>query len=150
MPAPTWAPSVEEVAAIMHARTKATGSGAFLGTFTSSTRPTALQVASMIEAAAVEVGASRTLSLTSQPVAAAAIRYLVAMNVEASFFPNQVGDDPDLVEFYERGFLRLLASLDVLLAAELDASQVVEGAANPNAPIGGFPGLVGTTLTEVF
>lgn len=157
MPAPAWAPSLADVGGLLHARTTEVGTGATLGTFGPTTIPTGVQVTAIIERAASEVLAAvgpipaATATVDPQGTAKAAVTYLAAMMVELSFFPNQVGDDNDIYARLEARYDKLMALLvgqiaDVLSSTtteEIDGSGAATGMAQ-----GGFPGLVGTTLTE--
>lgn len=101
-------PSLEDVAALIHARTSDQYDKP-LGTFTTETRPTADQVNDLIDRSAqvvsLELGVphSRMGDLTDQAKAVVAVR--TAWQIEVSFFPNQVerGDSAagQLREMYE-------------------------------------------------
>lgn len=92
MPASDWTPLVDEVGAQLRARTK-TRAGAEVGTFTDETRPTDVQVATMITRGVGDV--SMAISGTEVPVALQAdARDLAviaaAMRIELSYFPEQI------------------------------------------------------------
>jgi hypothetical protein len=96
-PKPSVAPTVGEVAALLHARTTQRG-GAEIGTFTSTTRPTAGQVEAMIRQASslvfASTGAMPTLDdCPDAPNVASAVRTLIAMRatlfIEPSLWPEQ-------------------------------------------------------------
>lgn len=101
-------PSLADVAALIHARTK-NQYDKLEGTFTTETRPTATQVTALIDRSAqvvsLELGVpqSRMGSLLDQAKAVVAVR--TAWQIEVSFFPNQVesGDSSaaNLREMYE-------------------------------------------------
>lgn len=87
-------PTIGEVGAILRARTR-NDAGAELGTFDTSTRPTADQVESYIAQAAVEVALNLPENvpeaLTGYVRRLAALR--AAMFVELSYFPEQLDND---------------------------------------------------------
>lgn len=161
MAAPSWAPAPGDVAAILHSRTKEAGSGASTVEWTANTTPNITQVQSMIERACDEiqatVGILPVADETNVKVSVAlsagksAATYLTAMILEASFRPNQVGEDDDLYAVLERRYDALLTALREALTNALPTDGDGAGAdAASNFVEGGFPGLVGTTLTEEF
>lgn len=89
-----WAPTVADVGALLHARTK-DSSGNELGTFTANTRPTDTQVSELIDQAVDDVitaiGQSLTISPDTYDTASKVAALGAAMLVELSFFPEQVG-----------------------------------------------------------
>lgn len=96
-PKPIYAPTVGEVAALLHARTTVKG-GAEAGTFTSQSRPSADQVETMIVQAARIVSASigrlpTVAECPDAPSIAGAVRALIAMRatlfIEPSLWPEQ-------------------------------------------------------------
>lgn len=156
MPAPAWAPTTADVGSILHARTTEVGTGETLGDFGPTTIPTGVQVDGIIERAAAEVVAAvgaipaPTATIDAQATAKTAVTYLAGMMVELSFFPNQVGDDNDVYARLEARFNNLMATLAAQIADVISAStaEVDDSGAATNMAVGGFPGLVGTTLTE--
>jgi len=136
----------------MHSRTIERGTGAQLGTFTTETVPTALQVTGLIEEACAEIVARNgTIYDACSANAKAAAKWLTAMFVEVSHFTNQVGDDPDAYDRFKENYERTVEGLGVCLTNNIPDDGDGEGTdAAYNTPVGGFPGLVGTTLTEEF
>jgi hypothetical protein len=95
---PTFAPTVGEVAALLHARTTQRG-GSEVGTFTSTSRPTADQVEGMIRQASslvlASTGSMPTLNdCPDAPNIISAVRTLIAMRatlfIEPSLWPEQI------------------------------------------------------------
>lgn len=106
-------PTIEEVAALLHARTTQRGGGE-VGTFTATTRPTADQVDGLIlQAAAVVMSSTGRLPSLDEcpdaPTLTGAVRTLIAMRaalfIEPSLWPEQttagVGPYTALREQYE-------------------------------------------------
>lgn len=98
MAAPDWAPRPEQVAALMHSRTRGRDSIAARaareqGEFTSATRPTLDQVERLIELACNDVAvafAGRTpCTDTLAAAAGTAAAYRTAQLVEASYAPER-------------------------------------------------------------
>lgn len=101
---PFW-PSVAEVAAKLRARTK-DRFGNEAGTFTADTRPTFQQVLEMIQAAADDVTAETDTDIPAD--AHDAVKQLIAlraaMDIELSFFPEQVSTNRSPYAEYKRLF----------------------------------------------
>lgn len=85
-------PRLDEVAALLRARTSAFGGE--VGTFTSDTRPTATQVAQIIETAAADIVARADAPIPDRLVGQA--RWLSTIHaarlIELSYFPEQTSD----------------------------------------------------------
>jgi hypothetical protein len=92
MPTSDWAPGVVNVGAILRARTKDRSQNE-VGTFTADTRPTGDQVAVLIEQAVSDVvdvvGSDLPTPTWGSATYVAALS--AAMQVELSYFPEQVG-----------------------------------------------------------
>jgi hypothetical protein len=88
-----YAPSIEDVAALIRARTK-DSNGREAGTFTDDTRPTAAQAQEAIDhqvtALHTKVG---TIGPGCAPVAQLAAAYGAAAEIELSYFPEQARAD---------------------------------------------------------
>lgn len=98
MPAPDWAPTPDQVAALMHSRTRGRDSIAATaareqGRFTANTRPSDTQVGKLIELACNDVAvafAGRTPCTDALRAAAGtAAAYRTAQLVEASYAPER-------------------------------------------------------------
>lgn len=91
---PAWAPSVQDVAALLRARTK-DASGREVGDFTSETRPTDTDVERLLifgcGDVTANVGTELAQSLWAEARALAALK--TACYVEQSYWPEQVGSD---------------------------------------------------------
>lgn len=92
--APAWAPSVADVGALLHARTK-DANGAELGTFTEATRPTADQVVPLILNGCADVATfvGWELPLDLHPQARNLAAIYAACQVEEGYWPEQVNSD---------------------------------------------------------
>ncbi|ADB50162.1 hypothetical protein [Conexibacter woesei] len=102
MAAPAWAPTPDQVAAILHARTRGRGTiahtpAAEQGRFTTATRPTLAQVGALIELACADVAVRfpgrSPCSDTLRAAAANAAAYRAAQLVEVSFFPERTAGE---------------------------------------------------------
>lgn len=147
MAAPSWAPTVAQVASVMHARTR-TPNGALAGTFNDETEISEAQAAALIEDAANDLVAQLGDIPTELEVAAAsALKYCAAALIEMSFFANQVGDDPNIFKALKDECKDRRATLaEALKDYNVDTETGSINAAS--LPANGFPGVVGTTLTE--
>jgi len=116
-PVPVERPTVEDVAALLRARTKDTD-GHELGTFNDATRPTDAEVLDLIELAYGDVTTQTGADLEERTAAAATsmIALRAAMFVELSYFPEQVRQDRSAYEEYKRlydeGMLALRAAIE--------------------------------------
>lgn len=110
---PEWTPAVADVAALLHARTL-DDHGNTLGTFTTSTRPTAEQVEAIIAGAVADVQI-RTGITTLLPEVYADARRLAALQaatiIEASYFPNEIDSDSSAYRQYQAQYLSGVQSL---------------------------------------
>jgi len=142
MPISDYTPNVSEVAAILWARTR-DAEGTLVGTFNSNTEPTDTQVVNMITEAVNEISASAGTDLPGELIIKLAKRVVIllaAMNVELSYFPEQVQTANSPYEALER---RFNASLKRLLT---EISEAGGGTAPGDSagvisqyPSGGFP-----------
>lgn len=116
MPSPDWYPSVDDVAALVRARTK-TAFGGEEGTFTRDTRPTADNVEGLIAQAAGDIISELSsygleVCEAIEVDAAGTCCLKAAMLVELSYFPEQSADNeksPYLA--YEKMYNRRIDSL---------------------------------------
>lgn len=99
------APTVSDVARLLRARTKDTV-GNELGDFTDETRPTADEVAALIEQARGLVGLSLPADVGDEfvGVATSLIALRAAMLVELTYFPEQVASGRSAYEQYRQMF----------------------------------------------
>lgn len=130
MTSPDWYPSVDDVAALVRARTK-TAFGGEEGTFTRDTRPTADQVEGLIEQAAGDILSALGSSGVCAAVALDAsgtCALKAAMLVELSYFPEQSADEnssPYLA--YEKLAERRMETLIRRAGAECPGGSGIEG-----------------------
>lgn len=119
-----WTPTVVDVGAILRARTVDTN-GSEIGTFTLETRPTEVQVSSLVGQAVGDVVSGVGMDIPEQHWSdARAVAALgTAMLVELSYFPEQVttGRSPyeQLKELYEARLSRLRVTVT---GGEVDGS----------------------------
>jgi hypothetical protein len=132
-----WTPEVADVGALLRARTKDTA-GNEVGTFNEDTRPTGAQVETLITQAQADLVAELGSDDVSPRYLESAKRLVIigaAMNVELSYFPEQVGTGrspyDQLSDLYERR-LKSFMSHDVLGA---------DAEAGPTSPVYEFPPL---------
>lgn len=113
MPPSDYRPTVDQVAAMLRARTTVGMSGE-VGTFTDETRPTAAQVEALIDSASGEVSAlvGETIPQVMWPAVRTLVARRAAMHVETSYFPEQVPTDRSpygaLRETYEAELPRIM------------------------------------------
>jgi len=158
-PKPSYAPTVGEVATLLHARTTKRG-GAEVGTFTSTSRPTADQVEGMIRMATTivqsSIGALPTLAeCPDAPTLAGAVRTLIAMRatlyIEPSLWPEQTtaGVSPytAMREQYEAELPRVADAVrDCRESGEIEPGQ--EGEGGPADAAWYFPGGYGYDVVQ--
>lgn len=98
MAPPDWAPTADQVAALMHSRTRGRDSIAAVaareqGRFTANTRPSATQVSNLIELACNDVAVSfagrSPCTETLRSAAGTAAAYRTAQLIEASYAPER-------------------------------------------------------------
>lgn len=117
--APLWRPSVEDVGAIIRARTKTRLSeslqaGNEIGTFNDATRPTGDEVEKLIDEATDDVANAVGLTICQETLEVSARRVAAlgaAMAVELSYFPEQIRADQSPYEALERRYKDRLARL---------------------------------------
>lgn len=113
IPLPPWAPSVDDVATFIRARTK-TKAGNTVGTFTAETTITRQNVEATLPRAvrrvATEVGVAPCTSELEEDAGTAAAMYC-AMLLEQSFFPDQTGNSGSSFKSLETLFIPALKSL---------------------------------------
>jgi hypothetical protein len=123
MAAEDWLPTVDQVAALVRARTR-DDAGTELGTFTEDTRPTAAQVADLIASeaplVAMRTGNLMTLECPDAPsirqAAGSIVAKRVAAIIEASYRPDELADGRTVADFYQ-------GSLDADLEAVENAAR---------------------------
>jgi hypothetical protein len=125
--APPTRPSVDDVAALLRARTK-DDNGEELGSFTDATRPTDLEVAVLIQLAEGDVIVQVGSDL--QPVYAAEAGSMIALRaacfVELSYWPEQVRADRSAYAEYWRMYEAGMAALLGAIAAGGEAGGTVD------------------------
>ncbi len=132
-----WAPSVEDVGAILRARTTKSETGEELGTFTDETRPTSTAVVSLIDDATDDVvsavGGQVPKGLERPARRTATIR--AAMLVELTYFQEQLetgqSSYPQLREWYTEQLAVLTGRIDDTTGTDADGSF--------GTPLFGFP-----------
>lgn len=116
----TARPAVADVARLLRARTK-DDKGDEVGTFTSETRPTDEQVEEHIGAAVALVGTHLppmgTIDQVYAPAIAALTAYRAALQIEKSYYPEQVRSDRSAYEHLRQEYLDDLAALVESLAS---------------------------------
>lgn len=130
MTSPDWYPSVDDVAALVRARTK-TAFGGEEGTFTRDTRPTADQVEGLIEQAAGDIISALGTSGVCAAVALDAsgtCALKAAMLVELSYFPEQSADrESSPYQAYKELAEERMATLVRRAGAECPGGTSIEG-----------------------
>jgi len=121
----TMRPSVDDVARLLRARTK-DDAGHEVGTFTADTRPTDTQVEGHIDSAVALVGTHLppigTVDQAYAPAIAALIAYRAALQIEKSYFPEQVRSDRSAYEQLRQEYLDDLTALTDSLASAGDGA----------------------------
>lgn len=149
MAAPVWAPTADQVAAIIRARTRgeesiAATSATEIGSFTDATRPTLAQVNELIEMACGDVAAgfmgrdACTDGLRSAGGSAAA--YRAAQLVEVSYFPEDTRGDGSAFEALDRlasGSMRQVAQAVIERCPFTPGDDTDDG--GPLTPVGRMP-----------
>lgn len=126
MPDPSWKPTVENVGALIRARTKVRG-GAELGTFTppgdvrGETRPTQEQAESVIDQAVDHVQAAvggEPCNASLKESAGAAATMLAAILIETSFYPEQTDSRTSAASRLETLFNARMKSLTAAVSEQ--------------------------------
>lgn len=115
-------PSVEDVAALLRARTK-DAEGREVGTFNDDTRPDAAGVESHIDAAMALLAprfAVDTLPEAWQPAFTSLVAYRAAMRIEKSYFPEQVRSERSPYEELRQEYVDDLQALTDAMAGAGD------------------------------
>lgn len=116
----TFSPSVDDVAALIRARTKIPGGGE-AGTFTDVTRPTKAEVEKIIEQAVDHVGAAIGGDPCNDQLmqsAEAAAGMLAAVIIETSYWPEQSENRGSAAARLEKLFDTRMKSLTAAVASE--------------------------------
>lgn len=127
-----FAPSIAQVASLLRARTKKRGTGEELGTFTSDTMPTDDEAAQAIIEASREVTATVGTDIPDstgpdsdalRKSVGGLIALLAAMNIESSFYPEQIERNHSNYNALERRFNSAIKRIaDAVEAAGGDTS----------------------------
>jgi hypothetical protein len=116
----TMRPAIADVARLLRARTK-DDAGSEVGTFTANTRPTDTQVEEHIDAAVALVGTHLpplgTVDQVYAPAIAALVAYRAALQIEKSYYPEQVRSDRSAYEHLRQEYLDDLQALVDSIAA---------------------------------
>lgn len=134
MPAPTWTPGVEAVAALIRARTKVPG-GVEAGTFNDNTRPTAAEVEELIAQAVDHVEAAIGGDPCNDQLresAGAASALLAAILIETSYWPEQAESRGSAAARLESLFNARVKSLTAAVAEQC-GGQGTGGAGDGNS-----------------
>lgn len=140
-PPPLTAPTSDDVAALLRARTKDLD-GAELGVFNANTRPTDTEVARLIDMAYAEVTGQTGVTLGDRcaPSAQALIVIRAAMWIELSYFPEQVRSDrsvyAELADQWTAGMPSLMDCVAGNVAPDGDGGAA--GLRFGSLPIGGW------------
>lgn len=141
-----WAPSVEEVAGLLRARTKVR-SGAELGTFTEpddplgETRPTKKQVEGYIQDAQETVGNAAYPCEDHDKIISTAkglAKLYAAMEVELSFFPEQAAQGTSPYDKYKELYDERLPKYEEAVSENCPGGEGSEDAAGGLSPRGYF------------
>ncbi len=140
-PATAGRPTVDQVAVLLRARTK-DEFGVEVGTFDSSTRPTAEQAEEQIDAAcrliAARIPPLDKLSAEVQDTVAEVVAYRAALRIEKSYFPEQVQTGRSAYEQLHQEYLEEVQALMDALAkgTEEGGDAIVYGFAS--LPVGSW------------
>lgn len=141
MPVADWTPLVEDVAALLRART-IDNNGAEVGTFNTDTRPTDTEADVVIAHAVDEISARVGLEIPEivWPIAKRAASLRAAMLIELSYWPEQVRSQKSPYEHYRDMYNDQIKAVEkaVKEAGSGDPEEVgsVDDAAMPSF---GFP-----------
>jgi hypothetical protein len=91
-PSVAWLPTPDDLAALLRARTK-DANGAELGHWSDATRPTDVEVQTLINMAAAELTDADGPGDPCAPRCRSAVAYRAACLIELSYFPEQVRSD---------------------------------------------------------
>lgn len=139
-PAPPYRPTVEQVAAILRARTRGPASrdaaiAGEQGTFTTSTRPTYAQVQELIDVAVGELagmmGGRTPCTAKLEASAGSAAAYRAAQLVEVGYYPEQTGEDATA--------FKALGTLWKDAAKGVADAVLAQCPLTPDGPISGVP-----------
>lgn len=110
-------PTVEGVGALLRARTR-DENGNELGTFTDQTRPTAAEVAGMLEQGAAEVRAALPADVRDDlaPQIESLMALATALRIELAYFPDQVAAGRSPFEQYRQLYQDGLRALSANVA----------------------------------
>jgi hypothetical protein len=132
-----WYPSLEDVAALLRARTK-TRMGGEVGMFTADTRPTDIEVRRLMSFAAVDmapcIGDPDTLPVKYHEPLSLVVAMKTAMLIELSYFPEQVAQDRSAYAEYET----MHTYMKEALCSSIGDDPSVTGTSQ-DIPTGSFP-----------
>jgi len=133
-----WYPSLEDVAALLRARTKSRMGGE-VGMFTADTRPTDIEVRRLMAFAAVDmapcIGDPDTLPVKYHESLSLVVAMKTAMLIELSYFPEQVAQDRSAYAEYET----MHTYMKEALCSSIGDDPSVTGTSQ-DIPTGDFPG----------
>lgn len=113
-----WTPSLDDVGAVLRART-VDDFGHELGTFNSGTRPTGDQVLTFVDTAVADVRSEAgKIPSKEQPLARRVAAIGAALQVELSFFPEEVATGQSPYAQLERMYEKLLARLVTAISTD--------------------------------
>jgi hypothetical protein len=150
MPLDSWAPTVQDVANLLRART-ITANGGEVGNFTSATRPNADEVTGLIEQAHADVQDAVGPMVIIPPVCINSATSLVALGaalrIEMSYYPEQVGSGrspyAQLKKLYDDALKRLQDAI-----VSLGGKRPTDEYMMPSGDFGGPPIPVGWILPQ--
>lgn len=140
MPYPEWLPEVNDLAAMMRARTRGGEFGASdTGVFDETTRPTAEQAQKAIEDAAdiviAKVGSNPQGA--AENIARMAVKLRAAMIIELGYFPEQAGTQQSPYSSYREEYADVIKdAIEAAIETE-DGEEVAAG--GDETPVGEFP-----------
>lgn len=133
-----WRPTVDDVAALLRARTK-DASGQEIGTFTDATRPTDAEVEQLITNGCAKVAALVGWDIPAEawPEALHLASLVAACEVELSYFPEQVRND-------RSAFAQLWQLYTADVQAFVDYVEAISPPGTIGAGMGSIPALSST------
>lgn len=148
MPTTDYAPTVQDVATLLRARTR-DAMGNLTGTFTDGvTTPGATDAQGLVQSALDDVGESIGQDIDQEfwPAASRLVTYLAAANIELSYFPEQAAQNNSM---YDKLMARYTAKLKDLQEDIAETETEENSPQNPYAPpTGGFPEPLGWGTVE--
>jgi hypothetical protein len=130
-----WRPTVDDVAALIRARTK-DASGNEVGTFTPATRPTDAEVEQLITNGVAKIASyvGWTLPADAEPEASHLSAIVTACEVELSYWPEQVRNDRSAYQQLWAMFQANVATFAEFVSAIAPAGGIAQQWGNVYSP----------------